>query len=63
MPELETIITRDAGRTAEVKMGEDTVRTHYEYFSISDYFNEFAKLDTAKQTVDETVKDILQLLK
>lgn len=62
LPELDVVIARDDARSLEVRMGEQSVKRHHKYFSNDSFFDDFIKLDTTNQTVEETVAEVLKLL-
>lgn len=62
LPELEKVAERDAGRSDDIKMGSNSVAQHHEHFSNDNYFDDFIKLDTTHQTVDETVAKVLSIV-
>jgi hypothetical protein len=64
LPHIDTAIQRDSGRVEDVRMGDVMVTEHHKYFSTSDYFKDFTKLDTTNHKLDETVQHIkTQVLK
>lgn len=62
LPELDTVINRDAGRNADDAMGEASVRQHHDTFSNSDYYTNFEMLNTTEQSIDETVAAVRAIL-
>ena len=62
LPHVDTVISRDTGRTADMQMGGTTVALHHHHFSTEDFFKDFIKLDTTSHSVDETVKEVLRIL-
>ena len=46
LPDIETNKQRDAGRTEQVKMGEKAVERGHKYFSSTDYYNNFTRLES-----------------
>lgn len=65
MASREINIDRDAGRTEQAQMGEDSVHEHQSYFDAAQkaYFKDFKVIDTSRHTVDESVSDVLSLSK
>lgn len=63
LPKVETTIERDQGRSVEVAMGDDAVKTHINYFSTSTYYSDYIQIDSSNQSVDQTVAVILNELK
>lgn len=62
LPTVDKVIERDAGRNQDVQMGEPTVRKHYAFFSQDAFFDDFIKIDSSQQTVDQTVADIIEII-
>lgn len=62
LPELETVIARDAGRSSEYVMGSEPVAQHHNIFSNDGFYESFTKLDTTHHTVDATAKNIMDAL-
>lgn len=62
LPNLKSLIQRDAERPSEITMGEPSVRQHFEAFSEESFYDDFARLDTSNQDVEETAEDILKLI-
>ena len=59
LPDVQTIIERDASRSEDDTMGEKAVRTHNTFFSTDPYFDDFIKINSTEHTVQETVAIIL----
>lgn len=62
LPELDTVISRDAGRHEDIAMGDSSVKQHHEIFSTESFYKDFRKLDTTHQTIDETVASIIDMI-
>jgi len=63
LPHSDTAIVRDAGRNEDMQQGEASIRRHHEHFSTSEFFNDFTKIDSTAHSVDETVQEILDIMK
>lgn len=63
LPEISVVKERDAGRSPDIQMGTDSVEEHHEYFSTDPFFKDFIALDTSNQSVDETVQQVLTIIK
>ncbi len=63
LPHLDAVASRDAGRREDVRMGAEAVREHHTHFSTDTFFNDFIKLDTSGHTIEETVSQILEIVK
>jgi len=63
LPEIETIISRDAGRNKDIAMGEASVRQHHGTFSKEAFYQDFKRVDTTYHTIEETVEHILNLVR
>lgn len=57
-PAKEIIKIRDSQRDEMYFMGDEAIQEHLDYLS-GEYFDDFTKIDSSNQTVDETVEDIL----
>lgn len=55
LPKLAKVQERDAGRDAEIRMGEKAVDRHHDYFTGSSFFDDFARIDSSEHSVEETV--------
>ncbi len=62
LPELDTLIARDAERNPEYVMGSEPVTQHHSIFSNGSFYEPFTKLDTTHHSIDETVKSIMDIL-
>lgn len=62
LPELETAISRDAGRNADIAMGKASVVQHHETFSTDKLYSDFRRLDTTNHSADETLDLILAMV-
>ncbi len=62
LPSVETIVQRDAGRIADVQMGEVTARKHHEHFSSDPFFRDFTRLDTTNENVATTVEKVIKII-
>jgi len=62
LPNPDTAIQRDAGRAEDVQMGGEAIREHHNHFSNSSFYDNFTKIDTTGHTVEETVKQIADLV-
>lgn len=62
LPEIETVVNRDAGRPEDIIMGEGSVRRHHKIFSAEEFYDSFTKLDTTDQTIDETVEAVIGMI-
>jgi hypothetical protein len=60
LPSIDKVIDRDSTRGSNLAMGECMVREHYKYFKNND-FASFTRIDSSKQSVDETVAQVWQL--
>jgi hypothetical protein len=58
LPKLDEIVNRDQGREESIRMGEETVAIHYSHFSNDKFFDDFIKLDTTEQSIDDSVSQI-----
>jgi 2-phosphoglycerate kinase len=63
LPDLDVVMIRDKQRSVDLVMGRDVVATHYNYFSNTPYVHDFTKVDSSSQNIDQTVAEILGLLK
>lgn len=62
LPHVDVVTRRDSGRDAEIQMGAEAVKKHHDYFSNAAFYQDFVKVDSSNQGLDETVlaiKDIL----
>lgn len=62
LPHVDTIIQRDAGRDEDVRMGNEAINVHHDYFSSSEFYRDFTKLDTTEHTIEETVEELKGML-
>ena len=62
LPHVDTTIQRDSGRHDDIKMGEDSVREHNDYFSHTSTYNDFTKIDSTEHSVAETLRIIKEML-
>jgi adenylylsulfate kinase-like enzyme len=62
LPHLDAATQRDAGRNEDVQMGAEAVEGHHAYFSNDIFFNDFVKIDTTAQNVEETVDEVMKIL-
>ncbi len=62
LPELETVKRRDKQRPDDQPMGDGIVTEHHDYFSSTAYYQDFTRLDTTDNSVEETVDEILKIL-
>jgi hypothetical protein len=62
LPHVEETKNRDKQRTSHDTMGDKAVQEHHDYFSSNAFYNDFIKIDSTKQTIDETVAAITKLL-
>lgn len=60
LPNVDTVMQRDAGRKEDVRMGDKSVVQHHAHFSNDSLFNDYVKLDTTNHNEDETVSKILE---
>jgi zeta toxin len=58
LPRLDETIRRDSLRDRDYPMGEKFVKRHHKSYLTSAYYNDFTRLDTTDQTVEETVSFI-----
>ncbi len=58
LPKIEAVIQRDSGRKVN-KLGVDTIKRHYNYFSTAKFYNDFIKVDSTDMTIDQTVLKII----
>lgn len=63
LPSLAIAISRDAARIEDVQQGAPAIKRHYEYFSTDRFFDDFIHVDSTDMTIDETVTNILAILK
>lgn len=61
LPDVETVLKRDKGRNHDDQMGDQAVKDHHAFFS-SEQYSDFQKINSADQTIDETVREIMNLL-
>jgi adenylate kinase family enzyme len=62
LPSIDTAKERDKGRREEVQQGEAAVERHHVHFSTDDFFKDFVTIDTTNHSVDETVKEVQEVL-
>ena len=62
LPSLDTSVQRDSGRHDDYVMGEEIVKNHHNQFSNDDFYNDFVKLDTTLNSIDETVHGVLKII-
>jgi predicted kinase len=62
LPHPDIVISRDAGRNEDVRMGNDAAKEHHYHFSNDSFFQDFIKLDSTNHTEDETVNEILKIV-
>jgi len=62
LPELDTVIKRDASRQEDVRMGEKAVVQHHQYFSMDRFFDDFIKIDTSNHSENDTVNSVWKLV-
>jgi hypothetical protein len=62
LPRIDTAIHRDTLRQDDYVMGAEAVKQHHAYFSGTDYFKAFTRLDTTNHTVDESIAAIKELI-
>ncbi len=60
-PAKETIKIRDVERDEKYYMGEETIDEHIDYLS-SPAFDDFIRIDSTEQNVEETVEQIIELV-
>lgn len=58
IPDLATLKKRDKQRPEEWILGEETVGIHHDYFSNTEFYGDFIRLDTTQQTAEQTVEVI-----
>jgi broad-specificity NMP kinase len=63
LPEIGVVVSRDAGRQGNKALGEESVTRHHKFFSTESYFKSFIKLDTANQSIEETVDSIVTIIR
>ena len=63
MPELDENIVRDNGRSEQDAMGTPAVIEHHKMFSTAEYYQAFQEIDTTNQSVNETVQQVLTIIK
>ncbi len=62
-PQAQENYERDASRSEDFRLGQATIDTHRQYFTSTDYFKGFTKLDTSGHSLDESLYAIERLLK
>jgi hypothetical protein len=62
LPHVDTITRRDAGREADIQMGEETVKEHHGYFSGAAFYQDFVKIDSTSHSLNETVQAIKDVI-
>lgn len=62
LPSLGTVKARDKARQEDDIVGEETVTTHYDYFSNAPFYDDFIKVDSTSDTVVQTVDKVLKIL-
>jgi 2-phosphoglycerate kinase len=62
LPQVDTVIARDAGRPDDTRQGEAAVQRHHRHFSSNEFFKNFGVIDTSHQSIDETVSALRKLL-
>jgi cytidylate kinase len=62
LPNLDTLVDRDASRSGDAVMGKQAVTQHHDTFSNSSFYKSFTPIDTSNHTVDETVNEILKII-
>lgn len=62
LPNIDTVIARDSGRVADVRMGAETVNEHYSHFSTDEFFDNFIKIDNTYQDVEQTISEIIKII-
>ena len=59
LPNIQAIQKRDGGRLGDLKMGSEMVQKHYDKFNSDNKFIDFIKIDSSKQTPEETIQSII----
>ncbi len=62
LPNLEVNKIRDKQRPGDEPLGEKDVKRHHNYFSSDKLFNDFTKIDSSDQSIDETALEIKHIL-
>ncbi len=62
LPHVDEAKLRDLQRPRDKAMGEKAIQEHHDYFSSNEFYDDFIKIDSTKQTIDETVNSIAKLL-
>lgn len=60
LPDADTNKTRDKNRSQDIQMGEASVYEHQNHFQTEELYEDFTKLDTSNETIDETLTTILE---
>ncbi len=63
LPHVDTTKNRDKKRPGDEPMGDEIVEEHHDYFSNTDFYKDFTKVDSTNHSVDETMRTIINLLK
>jgi len=62
LPDIKTIQKRDGGRSEDLKMGPEMVQKHYDKFNSDNKFNDFVKIDSSKQNVQQTAQEMFEIV-
>lgn len=63
LPNTQTNKVRDAGRSEDIQMGEASVDEHQKHFQAEVMYNDFTKLDTSNETVEQTIDKVMEIIK
>ena len=62
LPQVETVKARDRQRPGDEPMGEEAVQQHYDYFSSSQFYDDFVRIDSTIHSKEETAEAVAELL-
>ncbi len=62
LPELETILKRDAQRTSYDAMGEEAIQEHLDDFTNNSYYKSFEFIDSTGYSIDDTAQLIIKII-
>lgn len=63
LPDAHTNKQRDAGRLEDIRMGEASVDEHHNHFQTEAMYNDFTKLDTSDETIEQTIDKVMEIIK
>src|SRR3989344_2694990 len=63
LPHLDKVKSRDKERHEDFIMGDKAVLEHHDYFSTADFYKDFTKIDSADHNVEQTVDQVLTIIR